>query len=224
DILEQEPHGIHENFFARGGHSLLATRLIARLQSVLGIRLAVRTLFETPTIAGLARQVALALRGEQQLTEPVLLPVARHELLPLSFAQQRLWFLDQLDPGNIAYLIPTARRLEGALKVRALERALSYLIQRHESLRTTFRLHADQPVQVIHPAVSFVLPLIDLRGLEQPARERQVRTLAAQEMQVPCDLSTGPLLRCSLLRLRGEDHVLLFTLHHIISDAWSGEI
>ena len=143
---------------------------------------------------------------------------------PLSFAQQRLWFLDQLQPGNTAYLVPRTHHLCGPLNPEALERCLEEMIHRHESLRTTFAAPAGQPVQVIHPAGRHCLPLVDLCGLKQKQREREAQKLAKQEAECPCDLERGPLVHTSLLRLDHEEHVLLLTLHHIITDGWSNRV
>src|SRR5215207_7103671 len=140
---------------------------------------------------------------------------------PLSYAQQRLWFLDQLEPGSITYNMPVAARLSGELDARALEAALNEIVRRHEVLRTTFVTSDGQPRQVISPALDLPLPLTDLSHLEEEEREEQVRRLALGEAQRPFDLSAGPLLRAELLRLSSEEHVLLFTMHHIVSDGWS---
>ena len=140
---------------------------------------------------------------------------------PLSFAQERLWFLDQLEPGNPFYNVATALRLKGELSVRALEFSISEIIKRHEVLRTTIPVMNGEPVQAISPATLFKLPLIDLRALDQAAREIEARRLAIEEEQTPFDLVKGPLLRAQLLLLDANDHVLLFTLHHIVTDGWS---
>jgi amino acid adenylation domain-containing protein len=216
--------GIHDTFFELGGHSLLATQLLARVRAMLGVELPVRAVFETPTVAAFARRVEQALRKGEGIQMPPLVATASPEVLPLSFAQQRLWFLDQLEPGSPAYLIPGALCVDGEIKVQALERSFQELIHRHESLRTTFEERDGQPVQVIHPAGPFTLPVIDLQGLAEEVREQQARWLASQERQHPCDLTTGPLLRTSLLRLGSQEHVWLLTLHHIITDGWSNGI
>ena len=147
--------------------------------------------------------------------------VTRDEPLPLSLAQQRLWFLDQLEPGNAAYNISSAVRLQGTLDVSALERSLNEIRRRHETLRTTFALHGEQPIQVIAPAAWQVLSSTDLSELTPPDREARARQLIAEEAQGPFDLTCGPLLRNRLLRLDDQDHILLVTMHHIISDGWS---
>ncbi|HZN91762.1 MAG TPA: condensation domain-containing protein, partial [Myxococcales bacterium] len=134
--------------------------------------------------------------------------------MPLSFAQQRLWFLDQLEPNNPLYNVPVALRLSGALDVPALEKSLGELIRRHEALRTTFRVERGQPVQVISPGSSVHLQVV-------PATEEEARRLASEEAQKPFDLANGPLVRGSLLRLAEREHVLLLAMHQIVSDDWS---
>src|SRR5713226_5765065 len=141
------------------------------------------------------------------------------DLLPLSFAQQRLWFLDQLEPGSAAYNIPVAMRLQGELSVEALERSLAEVVRRHEVLRTRFETRDGSPVQVIEPDIRFRIDRVDLRG--QPDNEPLARAMAVEEAARPFDLTRAPLLRCSLLQLDDQDYVLLLTMHHSISDGWS---
>ncbi|HEY9856592.1 MAG TPA: amino acid adenylation domain-containing protein, partial [Stenomitos sp.] len=210
EILGLEKVGVETSFFELGGHSLLATQVVSRIRKVLGTEVPLRALFEHPTVSALARKVS----EEQGSVLPSITPVSREQLLPLSFAQERLWFLDQLAPNSSTYNMPTALRLKGALDVAALERSLNEIIRRHESLRTTFRSHDDHPVQVIASELSLALPVIE-------AREEEVESLAREEASLPFDLATGPLLKAKLLRLSEEDHILLFTMHHIISDGWS---
>ncbi len=224
ELLTVPSLGIHDDFFAMGGHSLLATQVMARLQVMLQVALPVQILFEAPTVAALAQRVEQALRQGEELKMPPLVARERPEVLPLSFAQQRLWFLDQLELGNTTYVIPSALRMDGEIKAQALERSFQELIHRHESLRTTFEERDGQPMQVIHLAGPFTLPVIDLQGLREEQREQVARQLASQERQHPCDLTTGPLLRTYLLRLESQEHVLLQTLHHIITDGWSSQV
>jgi acyl carrier protein len=224
EVLGRSQVGMHEDFFDIGGHSLLATRLLARVQAVLQVEISLRSLFEVPTVAGLAGLVEQALHGGRRRDVPPLRSLPRTQDFPLSFAQQRLWFLDQLDPGNTAYLIPSVQQLYGVLDSAALERSLEELVRRHEVLRTTFLVRADQPVQIIHPADTYRLPLVDLSGLEQEERVSEARQLAGKEARLSCDLTQGPLLRTRLLRLHSEEHVLLLTMHHIIADGWSNDV
>src|SRR5258707_8507361 len=192
--------------------------------SVLKVELSILTLFEAPTVAELAQHVQQALHSEQGVIVPPLVPMPRAQAIPLSFAQQRLWVLEKLEPGNIAYLVPRVRRLRGVLQVRALAWALDSLVRRHEILRTTFQEHGGQPAQVIHAPGPVALPLHDLRGLAQADALQHARRLIEQELHQPCDLARGPLLRACLLRVQDHEHVLLLTMHHSISDAWSRTI
>ncbi|MBV9788044.1 MAG: non-ribosomal peptide synthetase, partial [Chloroflexi bacterium] len=148
-------------------------------------------------------------------------PRANSGPTPLSFAQQRLWFLDQLVPGSAAYNLPTTVRLIGRLDVAALERSLHAIVARHEALRTTFTMLADQPVQMIEPSLGVPLPVVDLRALPPTERETEVQALTDAEMQQPFDLGRGPLLRAKLLHVADQEHIFLLTIHHIVSDSWS---
>src|SRR5208282_2164859 len=141
--------------------------------------------------------------------------------LPLSFAQQRLWFIDQLDPGNSVYNFPVAVRLKGALNLAALEKSLNEIVRRHEALRTTFSMIDGRPIQTIASTLSIKLPLTDLRELPEAQREAEVQRLVVEEARRPFDLARGPLLRASVLQLSPDEQVGLLTMHHIVSDGWS---
>ncbi|HVR95722.1 MAG TPA: non-ribosomal peptide synthase/polyketide synthase, partial [Thermoanaerobaculia bacterium] len=212
EVLGLDRVGTGEDFFALGGHSLLATQVVSRVRSVLGAELPVRTLFESPTVAGLARAVQES--GEGQA--PPIVPVLRDGDLPLSFAQQRLWFLDQLEPGNPAYNIPLAVRLTGELPVDRLRGVFAEVVRRHESLRTTFASRDGRAVQVISPP-RVELPVLDLSQVP----ESEALRLARDEARRPFDLQRGPLLRLALVRLSEKEHLLLLTMHHVVSDGWS---
>ncbi|HEX7239395.1 MAG TPA: amino acid adenylation domain-containing protein, partial [Longimicrobiaceae bacterium] len=221
EVLGAERVGVEENFFELGGHSLLATQVISRARQAFGTELPLRALFEAPTVAALAGRVE-ALRSRDG--DPAAAPVERAPRsgpMPLSFAQQRLWLVDRLEPGSAAYNMPFALRLRGPLDVAAMRGSLDELVRRHEALRTTFAELDGTPVQVVHPPVPTPLPALDLRALPEEVRERVARRLAGVEALRPFDLSRGPLLRCMLLRLDGEDHALCFTLHHVVGDGWS---
>ncbi|HVR97666.1 MAG TPA: amino acid adenylation domain-containing protein, partial [Thermoanaerobaculia bacterium] len=214
--------GAEDNFFELGGHSLVATRVISRLRDALGLEVPLRDLFEAPTVSGLAGRVEQALRAGEGVEMPAIERVPRDRPLPLSFAQQRLWFLDQLDPGSPAYNLPAAVRLSGWLSRPALAAALGEIVRRHESLRTTFgRVGPGEAVQRIAPAGPVVLPMVDLSGLPEPAREPEALRLANEEAQRPFDLERGPLLRVTLVATAATEHAVLLTLHHIVGDAWS---
>ena len=220
ELLHFERVGIHDNFFEVGGHSLLATQLISRIRSAFQAELPLRVLFETPTIAALAALIEGA-REEASAATPALVRVAREEPLLLSFAQQRLWFLDQFEPGSAVYNIPSAVRLKGALDVRALERSLQEIVRRHEALRTTFRLAEGEVSQVIHAFSPAPLEVIDLGPLPPDEQEAAKQRWIDEEAQHPFDLRQGPLFRSMLLRLGDLEHILLLTMHHTVSDGWS---
>ncbi|HEU0078085.1 MAG TPA: condensation domain-containing protein, partial [Longimicrobiaceae bacterium] len=221
EVLRLERVGVEDSFFALGGHSLVATRVISRAREAFRIELPLRALFEAQTVAALAGRVD-ALQGlGAQVDAPPIVPVPRDGELPLSFAQQRLWFIDQLEPGSATYNMPFPLRLRGALDVGALEGALSELVRRHESLRTVFATVDGEPVQVIQPAGERRLDVIDLRDRAESERETEVRRLLTEDAGRPFDLTRGPLLRTTLVRTGEADYTLLVNMHHIVSDGWS---
>ena len=221
EVLGLAEVGVDENFFELGGHSLLATRVFSRLREAFNVDLPIKTLFDAPTIAQLARHVEVAMGAESAIRDLLLQPVPRDEALPLSFGQQRMWFLYQLDPTNTLYNIPIALRLTGQLDLEVLERTLREIIRRHEALRTTFKMIDGRPVQVISCEQSLNLSMLDMSALPEGERGERVYQLAAEEAQRPFDLAQGPLMRVGLIRLGADEHVLLFTMHHIVSDGWS---
>ncbi|WP_420126422.1 non-ribosomal peptide synthase/polyketide synthase [Longimicrobium sp.] len=220
EVLRLERVGVTESFFELGGHSLLATRVVSRVREVFGVELPLRALFERPTVGELAGRVEEMRRAGAPVL-PSVVPAGRAGALPLSFAQERLWFLDRLEPGSTTYNMPAAWRLGGALDPAALERALGEIVRRHEALRTVFAEADGSPVQVIAPFDGFALPVEDLSGLGDADREAAARRRAGEEAARPFDLAAGPLFRAALLRLGGEDYVLLLSMHHIVSDGWS---
>jgi len=221
EVLGLEQIGVHDDFFALGGHSLLATQVVSRVRATIGVDLPLRHLFAAPTVAGLAPLLEEARQGEQWMSAPVIMPMSRQDRLPLSFAQERLWFLDQMEPGCPAYNVPAAFRLTGPLDVAALERSLNEIVRRHEALRTTFVAIEGRPTQIIAPNLRISMPVTDLGALPQAARESEMRRLTMEDAQRPFDLALGPLLRARVLRLAPRDHAFLLTAHHIVSDGWS---
>jgi amino acid adenylation domain-containing protein len=217
DVLGLERVGIHDDFYDLGGHSLLATQVVSRVRRALEVELPLLRLFETPTVAGLAEGIDAGRRGE---TLPRIVPVPRDGDLPLSFAQQRLCFLDGLTPGNPVYNLPGAVRLSGPLDVEALGRSLGEIARRHEALRTRFVTAAGVSRQVIDPELALPLAVVDLRSLPAAARQAEALRLVHLEARHPFDLARGPLLRARLLRRTEEESWFLLTLHHAVSDGW----
>ncbi|MFL6235263.1 MAG: amino acid adenylation domain-containing protein, partial [Thermoanaerobaculia bacterium] len=224
-VLEVPEVGAHDDFFALGGHSLLASQLVPRVRDAFGVEMPLRAVFQAPTLAAQAEWIAKARSGEAPASARPIHRVDREGRagdLPLSFAQERLWFLDQLTPGSAAYNVPAAFRLHGRLDAAALERAFSEVARRHEALRTTFPSRGGRPVQEIAPPAGWTLPVADLSALPDPAAEAARRT--AEEILQPFDLLRGPLLRTLLLRLGPEEHVLVLTLHHGVADLWGAGV
>ncbi|MBM7114472.1 non-ribosomal peptide synthetase [Archangium primigenium] len=210
-----------DDFFDHGGHSLLATQVRSRVSQLLGVDAPLRLLFEHPVLEDYARALE-ELRPQASATPVVPIPVVpRTEVLPLSSAQQRLWFLDQLEPGSPLYNIAGAVQLEGALDEAALTKAFRALVARHESLRTTFATRDGTGVQVIHPEGSFSLEVEDLRAQPEARSDAALTQRLARVAQQPFSLAHGPLLRVRLVRLEAERGVVLVVMHHIISDGWS---
>jgi amino acid adenylation domain-containing protein len=229
--------GIHDDFFAAGGHSLLAMRLLSRVREAFAVELPLASLFAAPTVAGQAAQVLAALAAQggpageaakdvgggprSVAAAPPLTPVPRDAPLPLSFAQQRLWILDQFDPGLPAYNIPVALRLAGTLSPAAMAAALTALAARHEPLRTRFEVVDGRPAQRVEPAGPVPLPITDLRRLPAARRQAELMALAHHDAVRRFALARGPLLRAGLVLLGTADQALLLAVHHIAADAWS---
>ena len=218
DVLKSQV-GINDNFFEMGGHSLLATRVMSRVRQVFDMELALRTLFEAPTVAGLAERISRN-RGKRQAALPF--PRVRQEReMPLSYAQQRLWFLHQLEPESTAYNMVFGLQLRGDLAKDALYRSVKQIVNRHEILRTRFEMKQRTPVQIISDEMELAIETVDLRGWGEEDREEEARRVAREEGGRLFDLKVGPLLRVKLLQVGEEEHVLVVVMHHIVSDAWS---
>jgi amino acid adenylation domain-containing protein len=224
EVLGRERVGVSEDFFALGGHSLLATRVASRVRSAFGVEFPLSELFEAPTVTALAARIEAALRTAGGAAVPPLVLSPRDAPLPLSFAQERLWFLDQLEPESPFYNIAGGVRLVGDLAVPALASSLAEVVARHEALRTTFAVAGGEPVQRIAPPGPFRLPGVDLSVLPESRREGEARRLAAALAVLPFDLGRGPLLRTTLLDLGASQAVLVLVVHHIVADGWSMEI
>jgi amino acid adenylation domain-containing protein len=217
-VLNLDRIGIHDDFFALGGHSLLATQVVSRIRNAFGVELPLRSMFLSPTLAELAGEIAALREGGAALP---LRPVARDADLPLSFAQERLWFLDQLEGGAPTYNVPGLIRIRGSLAVPMLAATFKEIVRRHEALRTTFSVGEGRPFQRVAPRLALPLPVVDLEGLPEACREPELARLAGEEARRLFDLVRGPLLRIALLRLESRDHLLLLSMHHIVSDGWS---
>jgi amino acid adenylation domain-containing protein len=220
DVLATETIGIHDNFFDIGGHSLLATQVVSRVREILQVDMPLKALFDTPTIAQLAesKDSFAAARTE---TIP---RASREEKLPLSHGQRRLWFLNQLQPGNPLFNVPVVLAMKGRLDIDSLERSFTEIVRRHEVLRTVFSEREGEPSQTILPATAFHIPRLDLQRTDAISRSEEVRRLCQDEAQGPFDLRRGLLLRASLLCLAEEDHLLMLTMHHIAADEWSTSV
>jgi amino acid adenylation domain-containing protein len=215
--------GRYDNFFQLGGHSLLATQLVSRVRKALQVELTVRSLFEHPTVNQLSTHIQTLSRNGLGKHLPPMSRANREAgwAAPLSFAQQRLWFIDQLVPGSTFYNVSSAVRLEGKLDISALERTISEVARRHEVLRTTFRMVDGEPAQVIAPVQPIALPVTDLSELSEPEREEELRQLLSGFSAQPFDLAQDSLLRVRLVRLGEDSHAVMLVTHHIVCDGWS---
>jgi amino acid adenylation domain-containing protein len=221
DVLGLERVGVNENFFELGGHSLLATQVISRVRELLHIELPLRAIFESLTLAELGERVEGFTRLARQTELPPIRPVPRGPAMPLSFSQERLWFLNQLTPDSVAYHVLRPMRIRGVLDVGLLERAFTEIVRRHEVYRTTFPAIDWRPVQLVHPPHPVTLSPVDISHLPEVEREAQVEKLIEEEGRRPFNLAQGPLWRLNLLRLGAEDHLLMLTEHHMVHDGWT---
>jgi amino acid adenylation domain-containing protein len=221
ELLHIDRAGIHDNFFDLGGHSLLAMQMVARVRDSFNVELPLRRVFERSTLVELAESIEEMRRKESIPPAPPIEPITREDTIPLSFAQQSLWFLTQLVPDNPAYNIAIAARLVGLLNITALEQSVGAIIQRHEILRTTFPIVDGRPVQMIAARLFIPLKVVDLQTLPPDKQEPVILQQLAAEAERPFDLVLGPLVRVTLLRLSEAEHIVLLNMHHIISDGWS---
>ncbi|HEX8275247.1 MAG TPA: amino acid adenylation domain-containing protein [Longimicrobiaceae bacterium] len=223
-MLEIGEVGVHDDFFALGGHSLYATQIISRVRDAFDVELSLQAIFEHPTVAGLAGTVEeLRASGATALIPPIR-RTDRSRPLPLSYQQERMWVLDQLEPGNPFYNVSAAQRFTGMLDVETADRALKEVVRRHEVLRTGYEVIDGQPMQVIHPDALPDLRIRDLRHVPAEEREAEALRVVEEEGSVPQDLTRPPLARMLLVRMADDDQILVSTFHHIAVDGWSGNI
>ncbi len=221
DVLGVDRIGVHDDFFELGGHSLLATQVISRVRQAFQVEVPLRSLFELPTVAGLSGRIEESRRAGAVSALPPIEKSRGAEPTPLSFAQQRLWFLERLRPATIAYATFRAIRLRGPLDAAALERAVAEILRRHEVLRSVYEMVEGEPRQVVRPVLEKALALVDVRGISPEERESELVRIAREDARRPFDLARGPVFRVSLARLADDDHALFLAMHHIVYDAWS---
>ena len=220
DVLGTEP-AADDDFFALGGHSLLATRIVARVRQVFAVDLPLATVFEHPRLSALAAEIEARRRDSGAAEVSPLVPAEGRERRVLSFAQERLWILDRFEPGSPAFNISASVLLRGALDRGLLERALAFVANRHEILRTTFDAVDGEPFQRLSPSLDLEVPAVDLTALDEAARRESVARWSREVAATSFDLARGPLLRLVLLKAAPREHALLLAIHHIISDGWS---
>lgn len=228
DVLDVRHVGINDGFFDLGGDSLSATRVISQVIDHFQLEIPLQLLLQSPTIADMAAVVARRqgkLSGNNKAIDTATASSVHtfaDGFLPLSYSQQRLWFLDQLDPGSFTYNLFSAYRLKGELNVAALEQSFNEILRRHEILRTVFKSEGGNPVQVVLPSLTIKIPIFDPRAtVSEQDRWTEARRMFTEEAQRPFNLATGPLLRITLLQLAADEYVLLRAMHHIVSDGWS---
>ncbi|HEY2392251.1 MAG TPA: amino acid adenylation domain-containing protein, partial [Candidatus Angelobacter sp.] len=221
EVLELNHVDCEANFFEIGGHSLLATQVISRIREAFGVALELHALFDNPQLHRLAEVIEEARQETASVSMPLIQRTDKSKDPPLSFAQQRLWFIDQMDPGNPAYNATFGVRLSGELNYNAVRQSLTGIVQRHEILRTSFQMIGNEPRQIIGQVEDMALRFIDLSGTDPEKWEVETRQLAHHEYNTRFDLTQGPLMRTVLVKLDKHEHLLLATMHHIVSDGWS---
>ncbi|MEM9271688.1 MAG: amino acid adenylation domain-containing protein [Cyanobacteria bacterium P01_F01_bin.143] len=224
EILKQDKISINDNFFEIGGHSLIATRVISQIRQIFKVELPLRTLFEHPTIVALAQEIQKSSEIDLALKVLPIKRITGTKEFPLSFAQQRLWFLSQLEPNNSSYNIFAAVRLRGELNLNALEKSFNEIVRRHEALRTNFQTREGQAVAIIAQEKPLRLSIQDISSLPALERESKITNLLAEQIKQPFNLAEDCLLRLKLFRLQEQEHIVLFTIHHIVSDYWSTDV
>ncbi|MDZ5434299.1 non-ribosomal peptide synthetase [Pseudomonas fluorescens] len=224
EVLGLEQIGLRDDFFALGGHSLLATQIISRTRQACDVELPLRALFEHSELGAFAEQIRLIQASGHTNKQPPIEKVDRHQPVPLSYSQQRMWFLWQMEPDSPAYNVGGMARLRGVLDVGRFEAALQALILRHETLRTTFPSVDGVARQQVHAETGVRMDCKDFSTLSIDDREQRVQQLADDEAHLPFDLETGPLLRACLVKTAGQEHYFVLTLHHIVTEGWAMDI
>ena len=224
EVLNRERVGVQDDFFDLGGHSLLATQVMSRINRLFDVQMPLRRLFEARTVETLSavlREIIDLPLEDSLIQMPRIRPVPRNQRLPLSFSQERLWFLHQLEPDSTTYSMPATIRMKGRLNQEALKKAFDELARRHEILRTSFISVDGQPEIEIAPDSKITITGEDLRKLPGSVREAEAARLIDEQMRVPFELSTGPLMRIAVHRLGDEDHLMHIVMHHAVCDYWS---
>jgi amino acid adenylation domain-containing protein len=224
DVLRRDSVGVDDNFFEIGGHSLLAMELLSRIRDIIGPQITLRNLFEFPTIAELSNIIRSHQRGNLETRTEEPRPMARPERIPLSFAQERQWFLAQLETVNPGYLIPLALRVRGPLDIQAAQAALNAIVQRHEVMRTSFYSEDGVPFQRVDAAAALTIEVQDFTEIPASDHTAAVQKFLATQALVPFDLQSAPLARARLVQFAADDHTLILIVHHIIFDGWSVDI
>ncbi|MCU7501408.1 MAG: AMP-binding protein, partial [Ignavibacteria bacterium] len=223
-VLKVPKIGINDNFFELGGHSLLATQVISRIRTAFNIEIPLRSIFENPTVARMGQIVEKEEMKKNGLISRPVLPAPREALIPLSFAQERLWFLDQLEPGNSFYNMPETYRIKGKLDKYILEESLNEVVRRHEILRTSFLTVDGKPSAVISPELKIMIGFTDLSIYPSEEQDKIIENISLREAQRYIPLTEAPLFRTTLLKVSEEDYIIIVILHHIITDEWSSGI
>lgn len=224
EVLGLPRVGLRDDFFELGGHSLLATRIVSRTRQACDVELPLRALFEASELEAFCEQVRAAQAAGRTDSQGAIRRIDREQTVPLSYSQQRMWFLWQLEPDSPAYNVGGLARLSGPLDVARFEAALQALVQRHETLRTTFPSVDGVPVQRVHGDGGLHMDWQDFSALDRDSRQQHLQTLADSEAHRPFDLESGPLLRVCMVKMAEREHYLVVTLHHIVTEGWAMDI